>query len=113
VKPIHFLCDGLVGGAALLFGILACTPAQDANLKQAENLVLTDLENGSTLEVIETAMAALVPAGTDVDEVINLIIGELIDFNQLPAAVLPAAVAIQSSAFAKWTSKKLILKAPN
>ena len=93
-----------LGVAAIIF-CAACTPAEDATFKKVEDIVLADLTNGVALDVIESAIAAYVPQGQDVDVVINDIISFLHDDGVLPPNVLPVALAMQSKIATKLQLK--------
>jgi hypothetical protein len=95
----------LVFASAIAIAISACTPAQDATFKKIEDIVLTDLENGVALAVIEAGIQQYVPAGQDVDVVINDVISFLHDVGAIPPTVLPAALDMQTKVAVKLSAK--------
>lgn len=83
----------VAGTAAICSG---CTPAESATWTNVENVVLTDLENGAVLDVIEAGIKQYVPAGADLDAIINEAIQLLHDLGLLPANILPVASSMQA-----------------
>lgn len=98
----------IVLGAIVLS--VACTPAETATFTSVEQTVLTALENGTALALIETEVKSLVPAGADVDAIINEAITLLHDLGVLPPNVEPVASAVQTEAVAKVAAHKAASK---
>jgi hypothetical protein len=89
---------GICCAAGAALGALpeeGCTPAQSAEVSKIEQTVLSELTSGATLNAIETAVELLLPAGKDVDAVINDAIAVLKDLGYLPPALFTAAAALQ------------------
>ena len=83
--------------ALIVTVVIACTPAQEAVFSTVENTILADLTSHQTLEVIETAVAALLPDGTDIDLAITTAIDYLHAVGALPPDVFPTALAMQTA----------------
>lgn len=81
----------------------ACTPAQVAEAKSIEQLVLADLEAGKPVEAIESDVAVLLcgqpnaSACVDVVVVLNDALTLLIDSGVIPANVLPRAKSMRGA----------------
>jgi hypothetical protein len=69
----------------------ACTPANQAEATQIENVVLADLAKGDSLEQIEADVATIVAGkpGADVVVIVNDALQLLVDLGLIPANELP------------------------
>jgi hypothetical protein len=96
----------LVGAAACLAAMVTvsvavpsattgCTPAQSAEISKIEQAVLDGLTSGATLVMVENAVELLIPAGKDIDLLINDAISVLKDLGVLPPTLFSAAQSMQ------------------
>jgi|SRR5580658_5623533 hypothetical protein len=99
-----------IAGFVASFFFIGCTPAQSATWSQIEATVLADVENGTALSAIESAVIAIDPslAGVAglVDTVIQDAITFLVDSGALPSTAKPHALALQGEIAGKLGSHK-------
>lgn len=99
---------GVALGAVLAScGALGCSQPASPVWAQLEQTILADVENGSALAAIESAVVAIDPALAStvglVDTVIQDVITFLVDEGALPAAAKPHALELQTQIAMKVT----------
>jgi hypothetical protein len=85
---------GAIGAVAI-----NCTPAQQAETQQIENVVLADLKAGKTLPQIEDDVAAIVlpgQAGADIVTIVNDAISLLVDVGVISGDLVAKAKTLQA-----------------
>ena len=78
----------------------ACKPGQYPSFTSIEQTVLADIKLvGITIEKIEADIQPFVPAGSNLDAIVDDVLQTLMDLGLIPSANLPQAQAMHESFF--------------